>query len=86
MALNEEWVQNLLSYRATLAAPDEALASDSGSVGRASIDGCIVVYDLEDPPAWLVPILNARNEDGDLELTFEQLYGRPQLQHERWIV
>lgn len=33
--------------------------------GRALIDGALVVYDLDAPPAWLTPVLAARDEDGN---------------------
>jgi hypothetical protein len=61
VALDPDWVQDLLEYKATL----QAGGSDSGNVGRAAIDGALVVYDLEDPPYWLVPVLEARDEDGN---------------------
>lgn len=58
--LNEIWVQQLLKYEATLAAP----ANDNKGVGRAWVDGALVVYDLDDIPVWLEPVLNARDADG----------------------
>lgn len=33
---------------------------------RAVIDGAVVIYNLDDPPAWLVPVLAARDEDGNI--------------------
>ncbi len=33
------------------------------------IDGVMVIYDLEDPPAWLVPVLAACDDDGNTTLT-----------------
>lgn len=73
MALNEIWVQELLAYEKTLEARDGKnyggpKFSDSGSVGRAWIDGTIVVYDLDDAPAWLAEVLAARDEDGNTDL------------------
>ena len=38
-------------------------------IGRALIDGAVVVYNLDDPPAWLQSILANRDEDGSLEAT-----------------
>jgi len=29
------------------------------------VDGVMVIYDLNDPPSWLKPILAARDEDGN---------------------
>lgn len=46
---------------------DAALASckEHGyGEGWALIDGAMVVYDLDSPPAWLVPVLAACDEDG----------------------
>jgi hypothetical protein len=69
MALNEDWVQSLLKYEATLEAPGDATdGSDSGEIGRAWIDGVLVVYDLQDVPAWLAVALDARDEDGNTAL------------------
>lgn len=33
--------------------------------GWAIIDGALVIYDHEDPPAWLAPILALCDEDGN---------------------
>lgn len=41
----------------------------SHSTSRAIIDGAVVIYNLDDPPAWLTPILDARDEDGHIEGT-----------------
>ena len=35
------------------------------SISRAVIGGAVVIYDLDDVPAWLEPILDACDEDGD---------------------
>ena len=47
---------------------DRALAvSAEGSatpVSRAVIDGAVVIYNTDDPPLWLRPVLAARDEDG----------------------
>lgn len=37
----------------------------AGSIGRAIIDNALVIYDLDEPPAWLAPVLAARDEDGN---------------------
>jgi hypothetical protein len=72
MALNEDWVQKLLRYDVTLEAIDGegnyggSEFSDSGNVGRAWIDGCLVVYDLEDPPFWLAAVQTCLDEDGNM--------------------
>lgn len=39
--------------------------SNSGYVGRSSIDGALVVYDPEDCPKWLADALHAQDEDGN---------------------
>jgi hypothetical protein len=67
MALNVNWVQGLLSYTHDLSAPDNepGIYTDSGYVGRAWIDGALVVYDPEDCPAWLAEVLTQRDEDGN---------------------
>lgn len=36
--------------------------------GWAIIDGALVIYDVDHPPAWLVPVLDARDEDGNTTL------------------
>lgn len=69
MALNEDWVQSLFNYEVTLEAPATATdATDSGGIGRTWVDGVLVVYDLQDVPAWLVTVLDARDEDGVTQL------------------
>ena len=65
MALNPVWVQDLLAYKDTLAPPDFIPGSDSGAIGRTHIDGVLVVYDIEDPPAWLATIFQLQDEDGN---------------------
>jgi hypothetical protein len=73
MALNADWVQALLKYEVTLTPPDQERdpgypGSESHCIGRAWIDGALVVYDLEDPPKWLIPVLNERDDDtGDTD-------------------
>lgn len=66
MALDEDWVQDLLEYKVTL----KAGSSDSGGIGRAWIDGALVVYDLEDPPIWFAPVLDLseESEDGNTDI------------------
>lgn len=68
MALTEKWVQDLLKYNRTLKPVAGGHgSSDSGAVGRAWIDGTLVVYDLEDTPSWLQTVLDGRDEDGNYE-------------------
>lgn len=43
-----------------------APTSAGHSTGRALIDGAVIIYNLDEPPAWLVPILAARDEDGHI--------------------
>jgi hypothetical protein len=58
MALSQEWIQELLTYEATLEVLDDGASySDSGAVGRIDLDGTLVVYDLEDVPQWLQPLI-----------------------------
>lgn len=69
--LNQDWIQGLLSYDTetgegpSLAAPED----NDKTICRAVIDGVLVIYDLDDPPAWLVPVLEARDEDGNTVLS-----------------
>jgi hypothetical protein len=35
------------------------------SEGWAIIDGAMVIYDIDNPPVWLRPILAMRDEDGN---------------------
>lgn len=63
MALNEDWVQSLLKYEATLAPPE----GNDKNISRTWIDGALVVYDLDDPPVWLRPILELQDEDGNTD-------------------
>ena len=67
MALSEKWVQDLLDHNCTLEAPPYA-GSGSGAISRNWIDGALVIYDLEDPPAWLKPILMIQDEDGNTDV------------------
>jgi hypothetical protein len=64
MALIEEDVQKFLGGDTDRA----EFRSDSGSVGRASIDGVLVIYDLDDIPAWFAGALRVRDEDGNTGL------------------
>lgn len=61
--LNERWAQALLHYKADLSAPSYP-ASESGHIGRAAIDGALVIYDPDDPPSWLREVLESRDDDG----------------------
>ena len=65
MAINEDDIQAFLGSddgdRSTF-------RSDSGAVGRAWIDGALVVYDLEDCPQWLANALKAQDENGRTRL------------------
>jgi len=36
--------------------------------GWAIIDGALVIYDCDSPPAWLAPVLAARDDDGNTAL------------------
>jgi len=38
------------------------------SEGWAIIDGAIVIYDLDEPPPWLAPVLVVRDDDGNTEI------------------
>lgn len=60
--LDAGWLQNLITYQVTLEAP----AGNRQGIGRAIIDGALVIYDLDAPPAWLAPVLSARDEDGNV--------------------
>lgn len=44
--------------------------AEGRSVGHALINGAVVIYDLEAPPDWLRPILQHRNDDGDVHAAF----------------
>lgn len=69
MALKDDWVQSLFKYEVTLEAPgDTSDATDSGEIGRAWVDGVLVVYDLQDVPQWLAVVLDARDDDGNTAL------------------
>ena len=66
MAINVDDVQAYLG-----ASPEERsmdFDTDSGYVGRAWVDGVLVVYDLMDVPQWLATVLDARDDDGDTVL------------------
>lgn len=42
-------------------------ASPGESVGRALMNGAVVIYNLDEPPFWLGPLLAARDEEGDVQ-------------------
>ena len=67
MALNDKWVQSLLGYEKTLELPDCYPGSDSGHIGRAYVDGILVIYDIEDIPLWLMKVLDNLDENGNYE-------------------
>lgn len=41
-------------------------AAGEESLSRVVINGAVVIYDPFDPPHWLTPILDARDENGDV--------------------
>lgn len=47
------------------------------SEGWALIDGALVIYDLSNPPAWLAPVLDAQDEDGNTEIAGVTLMRAP---------
>lgn len=61
MSLDEAWVQGLLRYEKTLAPPE----GNTKKIGRAWIDGCLVVYDPDDCPLWLALALGTRDDEGN---------------------
>ena len=66
MALSEDWLQDVIQYKVTLEAPE----NNDRCISRAIVDGVLVVYDLEDPPAWLEVVLDDRDEDGNTSSKF----------------
>jgi hypothetical protein len=75
MALKDEWVQDLLKYRRTLAPPvyggREHVGSESGSIGRACVDGTLIIYDIDDQPKWLEELFAQQDDDGNVERQIE---------------
>lgn len=61
MAINEDDIQAFLGAEKR----EHDFGSDSGRVGRAWIDGVLVVYDPEDCPKWLADALHMEDEDGN---------------------
>jgi hypothetical protein len=57
--LNQDWLQRVV-MSSVLDAPDRTT-----NIGRSIIDGCLVVYPLDQPPAWLLPVLADRDDDGN---------------------
>lgn len=55
IGLNENTVSDALN-----------IDSHGQAVGRALINGAVVIYDLYNAPAWLSPILRMRDENGDV--------------------
>ena len=45
------------------------------SEGWAIIDGAIVIYNIDDPPDWLIPVLELLDEDGYTPSFYERLNG-----------
>lgn len=58
MALDDDRLQEIFELK------------ENGVYGESwmYIDGTIVIHDFDDPPAWLVPIIEARDEDGCTDL------------------
>lgn len=54
MSLNEQTIEEAFDVPAC-----------GQSVGRALIDGCMVIYDLDDPPVWLRAVIRAQDENGN---------------------
>ena len=47
------------------------------SEGWAIIDGSLVIYDIDNPPAWLAPVLAVQDEDGNTEIAGVTLMREP---------
>jgi hypothetical protein len=60
MPLTEDRLQNLTRDK-----DYEAAFATGKAEGWAIIDGSLVIYDCDDPPDWLIPVLASRNDDGD---------------------
>lgn len=41
------------------------------------IDGALIIYNLDEPPAWLAPVLDARDEDGNTDIVSVDLLHTP---------
>lgn len=57
MPLPEDRLQQIINAKDV----GNAVHDESWSI----IDGALVIFDLDGPPAWLVPILAARDDNGD---------------------
>ena len=62
MALSDERLQQTIALKDVLI---ERHGVNPTPEGWAIMDGAMVCYDLDDPPVWLRPILDLRDEDGD---------------------
>lgn len=48
-------------------------AGHDGGVGRSTIDGCVVIYDLDDVPVWLKVVQDHCDEDGNTNLNIVEV-------------
>ncbi len=56
----------------------EIMATKTNGVPNESwsaIDNTLVIFDLDNPPAWLVPVLAERDEDGNTVWSDEGRFG-----------
>jgi hypothetical protein len=66
MALPEARLQQLIERKNA----SEALSwceAHGYSEGWAIIDGAMVIYDIDNPPVWLAPILDLQDDDGNTD-------------------
>jgi hypothetical protein len=66
--LSDSWLQWLIQHKA-LSAPPQA----NISIGRSIIDGTLVIYPLDNPPAWLITALEDRDEDGNTSIGYPNI-------------
>ena len=60
----DERLQALLAAKDVDAA-SASCAEHNYSEGWEIIDGALVIFDCDEPPVWLAPVIRAQNEDGD---------------------
>jgi hypothetical protein len=66
--IHESRLQQILASKDADAAAEACREHGNASECWSIIDGVLVIYDETDPPAWLKPVLDAQDEDGNTPL------------------
>jgi len=72
VALTQKQCEYVLGH----AFPHEKAIKEKIAISRHTIDGAVVIYDMDDPPAWLTAVESASDENGNTPAGVEWSYGQ----------